>query len=88
MILNNYIYIRSEICNNDMENANLTMALLEKAKGKPVSDVIPKIDPGMISFRHAVITAKNDDEAYLLGDRHLGPLKPETIGFNDYLIKL
>lgn len=74
-----YAYIRAEVRPAaEAGEVELFMKLSQ-------SNVKAPLSPGQIRFKHAIICAESDNEAYLLGGRVMPPLEAGYV-MNDYVV--
>lgn len=82
-----FLYVRVEVLPADPGRVMLLNGLDEKTSGRPVADIVPHTDPGAISFKHARLTAADEDDAYLRG-WDLLPTPKRGAAINDYAVRL
>jgi hypothetical protein len=94
-----FLYVRAEIARPDPKRIEFFNVLKKIAReaGEPIPDIDPAaldlgsidaLDPGSISFKHVQLVARDEDEAYAIGDGLLPALESDTIVANDYVIRL
>ena len=81
-----YAYVSAIVQPPDPQVVSLFNSIAEQALGEPRPDVIPPCHPAGISFRHVLLDARDDDEAYCLGPKLLE--WPQGAVCNDYVFRV